>query len=1189
MPVKTLDEMLAEYAAGKTGEKPVSGDKPVPVAKMEEPIKAEEKKEPSTIQKFAAGGLRVAGPILGGVAGIPLGLPGIIGGGAAGGALGETLAQTIEGREKYSLPSIAAETAFGAIPATAAVKAGKPLLSAGLGAVQAAGHSGLYNVAEGVPASEAFSPGNLAIPAVGGAFFGGLGGKFAKAHPKGLGSKAKPDVDVPTVPKAPEPITSAGGLKTRLDQVDPETGFRVPLTEEERKIIRPALLAERNKPNKPLTTLLKTHKEADKETQALEDLLYSDIKRSQKAAASDVGAMADLEEGRGKVTKAATQAQQQELKKLEDIANVSATKEKVEAGITKAAEKESLEATRRQRIQDEIAGKVYRPAKTVSESVSAVDPVTGATLRTGGKYQTKEATIDELMAELKALVGKGASPKVATKPVAPVVVPPEPPVGTSKVAAVTPTPKVKAPRIPKLKTPAAPVASEAEMGELRRITEEMKAMPFTKRVMREPDKGGGLEHVEGTGGAGANVYNDIVQEAGLARKTRGQVQADLEAFLAGTGKPTRAVKAALEVAKARIAGKYRTTSGVKISSPELPPSAAEPPMSVEDFAQALGKEGQKPLVEDIPFNLAREADTTPSAVQQGLRVAPPEPTVPPTVAAEVAPPTTWQEALAQRLEAEGSGDKAKRGAAWKVWQEKFSKPMEAKIATKLQAGQPLDPDEAEFITDLANRLHGGDMEAAGNALVSRVGAGPKMGTKAATQTAKEELKALSKLKGPERKAAIEAMKEPPAFEKGYEDQLGELANLDPEARASLIQRFIKGESGEVNPELAMRLGLHATTGLIGAGAGAALSNPGEEGQGALLGGMTGALAPYAAPKMNFKPGEIMQAIGNRLPDIYRGNLLANPNNLAANVFAAPLGLGTTGGIEEILSGNVRPGVEMLKRVPSLPYHTIRNFPKAYQILKHEPELNVAELAHLNQPRNLFDAMVAAPAVSISAGDVALKQAAEQSGLGEKALEMALASEPIKTTGPRMMRVWGQRMLDARKPIEGEGRNYLGELAIPFMRTAANVAIATPTRTPGLGVIANLLTNPQDRLGFQQLAAQQGMGTAIGMLGYQLGYNMDPETAKLARPWVRNSAGKYSAVMMAAFEAGLAARSGKKVPVAAARGFTQEGLPLETGRITGDMGKFVASLFDDSGKGPRMPGGVLPSFLVQAYNEQRDKR
>lgn len=116
---------------------------------------------------------------------------------------------------------------------------------------------------------------------------------------------------------------------------------------------------------------------------------------------------------------------------------------------------------------------------------------------------------------------------------------------------------------------------EPMRGQLRRIVHELDAAPYTKRVIVEGQYGGETVRAEGTGGAGAKVFDDIVQRAG-SHATRAVVQNQIETYIAG-GPETAVVKAALEVAEQRSKGR----GGYTVSKPELPPSANEVPTRLE--------------------------------------------------------------------------------------------------------------------------------------------------------------------------------------------------------------------------------------------------------------------------------------------------------------------------------------------------------------------------------------------------------------------------------------------------------------------------------------------------------------------------------------------------------------------------------------------------------------------------------
>lgn len=95
---------------------------------------------------------------------------------------------------------------------------------------------------------------------------------------------------------------------------------------------------------------------------------------------------------------------------------------------------------------------------------------------------------------------------------------------------------------------------------LRQIEAEMASQPYTKRMMREKTTGGGMEHIEGTGGAGAGVYHQIL--AGMeegTRGTRGKTQAALRRTLE-TGTWTPEARSALQIARQRQKEGYKGPS-----------------------------------------------------------------------------------------------------------------------------------------------------------------------------------------------------------------------------------------------------------------------------------------------------------------------------------------------------------------------------------------------------------------------------------------------------------------------------------------------------------------------------------------------------------------------------------------------------------------------------------------------------
>ncbi len=141
--------------------------------------------------------------------------------------------------------------------------------------------------------------------------------------------------------------------------------------------------------------------------------------------------------------------------------------------------------------------------------------------------------------------------------------------------------------------PPAPVdAIPADVaGQVRRIVHELDAMPYTQRLLQPAAKGSSLEHVPGTGGAGAAVFDDIVGRLEAGSPTRAVVQQQLEQYLGG-GKETPIVRAALDVALERGKGQ----GGRTVGKPALPPSAMDVPTALEGT-----RETHAPMALPVPY------------------------------------------------------------------------------------------------------------------------------------------------------------------------------------------------------------------------------------------------------------------------------------------------------------------------------------------------------------------------------------------------------------------------------------------------------------------------------------------------------------------------------------------------------------------------------------------------------------
>lgn len=173
-----------------------------------------------------------------------------------------------------------------------------------------------------------------------------------------------------------------------------------------------------------------------------------------------------------------------------------------------------------------------------------------------------------------------------------------------------------------LKPQAVDALSDGERGQLRRIVHEMDAAPYTPRLLKPSGVGSTLEHVDGTGGAGAKVFDDIVQRMpGTSTPTRGVVQNQIETYLAG-GPETPAVKAAREVAQAR----GRAQGGTVVSKPELPPSAMDVPtrleasrVNSEEMGLPVDLSGPKAALRPLYEQMRRQMPITQQQANPGLK------------------------------------------------------------------------------------------------------------------------------------------------------------------------------------------------------------------------------------------------------------------------------------------------------------------------------------------------------------------------------------------------------------------------------------------------------------------------------------------------------------------------------------------------------------------------------------------
>lgn len=147
-----------------------------------------------------------------------------------------------------------------------------------------------------------------------------------------------------------------------------------------------------------------------------------------------------------------------------------------------------------------------------------------------------------------------------------------------------------------------------ELGELKSIREEMRALPYVKRTWNEAPRksgnAGGGDYDITPGAAGAPVYDDIVQAAGSGM-TRAEVVKSLDVAIEG-GAYNKVARAALEVAQKRIAGDKTVTPR------SLPPDAgAYAPRESAQMQMAVDLTEAKRTLQPVYDRLKREADLAP--------------------------------------------------------------------------------------------------------------------------------------------------------------------------------------------------------------------------------------------------------------------------------------------------------------------------------------------------------------------------------------------------------------------------------------------------------------------------------------------------------------------------------------------------------------------------------------------------
>lgn len=394
-----------------------------------------------------------------------------------------------------------------------------------------------------------------------------------------------------------------------------------------------------------------------------------------------------------------------------------------------------------------------------------------------------------------------------------------------------------------------------------------------------------------------------------------------------------------------------------------------------------------------------------------------------------------------------------------------------------------------------------------------------------------------------------------------------------------------------NPMLAARLGLGTAGAVVGAA-----NNQDDPLKGALVGGTVGAALPSALALGGRAIGNIDWAdLAKRAPDIMKFGYLAPVNSQFSNTVVAPVGLSATSGIEKYLENAKIPGLfegnpeerqkalNVIKGIPGLAKRWWPKMAEAGQMLAESPD-NVGEMKMTSgKPTTMkgwFNSIIAGPAQSTVAGHLAARDNMIDAGYTKpQATEMTLGNDPNTGSGNRSIRRFGsglQNMKSTTLPDDPPGaKNILAQLAAPFTRTATNVAAATPTRFPGLGIVLKAANLTEES--WPAIVAQQGLSTALSGVAYEAGRNTDPANAPMVRKWVRNIGGRYGMTTTIFFEMGQAAQRNKSLATAAGKGIIS-GVPMPTTEPAQDIWN---SLVAGSDGNLQLPGSFVPGPIKDA--------
>lgn len=413
----------------------------------------------------------------------------------------------------------------------------------------------------------------------------------------------------------------------------------------------------------------------------------------------------------------------------------------------------------------------------------------------------------------------------------------------------------------------------------------------------------------------------------------------------------------------------------------------------------------------------------------------------------------------------------------------------------------------------------------------------------------------------------------------------QLVGLPPEQQDALlaaeVKKFFKNQKGAI-PVMPI---MHLAGGLGGAAVGAT-QTPDDPLKGALIGGAAGALAPSAIraainalstnpnasqPEMQALAGKVFEAMkkfGRTLPEYQRFALLSDPVNLPINAIVGPWGSAVMGSIENAIKGGPW-GVKAFKLLMNP-----KNFLGEYAGNIKEARLLIADANERTEGQMASNPYISAPANAMTAGDVTARNILMRAGATpEETRTITMTSSPETVLGKKI------EAFKKRKSENREKGSILGDLMLPFYRTAVNQLEQSAQRTPFLGILAQASREVSDDV--RTSAIKQGLGGVVELgsfaLGTQFGNVDDRDPVfKAMRKFMNEATGQYGTGVSLAFIAGQAYARGKSIPGAVGQRLINGDLPMPTPQPIMDA---VSTWKGLTGQGePKVPGGVVPGVF-----------